>query len=394
MSQLEKSFRYQASQVAMSERSLTVDWMDGHHSRFHYVWLRDNCECPECGHGWGKKFVKVVDIPNDIRPTNAKLTDEGQILVQWRDGHVSTFATVWLRDHCYSTKERERRRHKPILWDASLGDNLPIVEYDALRSSDEGLLAVLEQARDYGFSVIRRMPNRTGEAERLGEMIGPLRENNYGRVFDVQAGVGPDIAATQTYEIEPHCDDAFRYNPPGLTIFHCIQSAPDKGGATWLTDGFSVAEAFRAEDPGAFDILTHVPQMRRRWHEGNADLRSDSRVINVDFDGNVVGVRFVASTSAPLDLPFDLVEPYYAALRRFVELGLDERFRIELRLEPGDCVVFDNHRVTHGRSAFSGPRHMQLVHLDREDFHSKLRILGQRLGREDVDLVLPRGALT
>jgi len=381
------------SDAAEEHGTIAISWGDGHSSRFHFIWLRDNCECSECGHGWGKKFVKVVDIPADVAPQHIQVVDGGHLEVTWSGGHVSTYQPGWLRDHCYSGAERAKRRHQPNLWDASLGANLPSVAFADVQASKQGVLTMLEQARDYGFSIVRNLPVETGTAERLGALIGPLRENNYGRVFEVQAGVGPDIAATQTYAIEPHCDDGFRYNPPGLSVFHCLRNVPGPGGETWMTDCFSVAQALRRDAPEAFDILSKAPQIRRRWHKDEADIRTDCRVINVDFDGAIVGVRFAANTSAPLDLPFDWVEPYYAALRQFITLGLEARFRIEFKLEAGDALIFDNHRVTHGRAAFSGPRHLQLVHVDREDFHSRLRILAQQLGRDGADHVLPRGAL-
>ena len=388
-----QSPRYAISGATKADRTVDISWGDAHLSRFHFIWLRDNCECPECGHGWGKKFVKVIDIPTNVSPEQVRVVDHNNLELTWSGGHVSTYSSTWLRDHCYSGQERARRRHQPILWDSTLTANLPCLEFNDVESSKQGILAMLEQARDYGFSVVRHMPVEPGMAERLGSLIGPLRENNYGRVFEVQAGVGPDIAATQNYAIEPHCDDGFRYNPPGLTVFHCLQNVPGKGGETWMTDCFSVAKALREDDREAFEILSQAPQVRRRWHKDEADLRTDCRVISLDFDGAVVGVRFAANTSAPLDLPFDWVEPYYAALRRFITLGLDERFRVEFKLEPGDGLVFDNHRVTYGRAAFSGQRHLQLVHIDREDFHSRLRVLSQQLGRDGADQVLPRGAL-
>jgi len=46
---------------------------------------------------------------------------------------------------------------------------------------------------------------------------------------------------------------------------------------------------------------------------------------------------------------------------------------LRVRLEHGDCVVFDNHRVFHGREAFSGERRLLLTSVNRQDFHSTLR---------------------
>ncbi|MDH3279815.1 MAG: DUF971 domain-containing protein [Gammaproteobacteria bacterium] len=41
--------RVSIQSVVPTERQLEVHWKDGHTSHFHYVWLRDNCNCTACG---------------------------------------------------------------------------------------------------------------------------------------------------------------------------------------------------------------------------------------------------------------------------------------------------------------------------------------------------------
>ena len=54
-------------------------------------------------------------------------------------------------------------------------------------------------------------------------------------------------------------------------------------------------------------------------------------------------------------------------------------------------MVFDNHRVFHGREAFAGERRMLLTSVNRQDFHSTVRLLAKKLGREGYDRRLPAG---
>ena len=71
----------------------------------------------------------------------------------------------------------------------------------------------------------------------------------------------------------------------------------------------------------------------------------------------------------------------------------DPSFHLRFRLEAGDAVVFDNHRVLHAREGFSGRRHLRLFHVRREEFHNRLRLLSRKLGRDSADLRLAGGAL-
>jgi gamma-butyrobetaine dioxygenase len=56
----------------------------------------------------------------------------------------------------------------------------------------------------------------------------------------------------------------------------------------------------------------------------------------------------------------------------------DPQYRLELRLEPGHLITYDNNRVLHGRAPFdpsTGERHLQGCYLNLEDVDSTLRLL-------------------
>jgi len=67
---------------------------------------------------------------------------------------------------------------------------------------------------------------------------------------------------------------------------------------------------------------------------------------------------------------------------------------VNLTLQPGDIAVFDNHRVLHGRTDLTvdGKRWLQWVQIERGDFHSKLRILADKLAQSRDDNPLLKGA--
>ena len=80
------------------------------------------------------------------------------------------------------------------------------------------------------------------------------------------------------------------------------------------------------------------------------------------------------SAAAITDVPFDRMEAYYAAYRRFGEIIDDPAMEVAFRLEPGDCFVVDNTRVLHARRAYSGTgtRWLQGCYADRDGLLSTL----------------------
>ena len=68
----------------------------------------------------------------------------------------------------------------------------------------------------------------------------------------------------------------------------------------------------------------------------------------------------------------------YTALSKFWRMLRDEKYRLNLRLEPGCLIAYNNNRVLHGRKPFdasSGERHLQGCYLNQEDVDSALRLL-------------------
>ena len=87
---------------------------------------------------------------------------------------------------------------------------------------------------------------------------------------------------------------------------------------------------------------------------------------------------------APLLLPdVDRQAAWLDAWQSFRALLLEPRFRLEIAVEAGQLVAFDNWRVLHGRRAFQGARRFQGFYLNREDFESRLRVGRGGLARGD-----------
>ena len=115
--------------------------------------------------------------------------------------------------------------------------------------------------------------------------------------------------------------------------------------------------------------------------EAGLHQQARARVLSRDESGEVTGFRFQTRAMTLFDLPADRIRPVHAANSALSALTLDERFVARFPLAAGEAVLFDNHRVMHGRYGFSDPkRHLQISNVSRERFHQRYGRTAQRLG--------------
>lgn len=377
-----QSERYQISKVKQDNRKLFIYWADGHRSTFHYLWLRDNCYCSECGDPrHGEKRFRIIDVPIDIEPFSVHW-DSDTLEITWKsDSHKSTYNAGWLRQHCYSMTERKHRQHQPILWDSNIITNLPQIAYEEVKTGDKSRLQLLENLTDYGICFVRNVPPQKGELESFAQSFGPLLETNYGRVFEIV--VDPEECSEKNVahsrrDLIPHMDDTYQSAPPGIIFLHCLMANNDGSGQSTFVDGFQIAEVLRQEDSEAFNLLCYYEFSCRKNTSDRIDMQFSSPIFCLDSDGNLKKVGINNIYPAPLDLPEEIIEPFYAAHRKLMQLYTDQKYWLKQGLQPGDLVMIDNHRILHGRTAIGKQnqcRHLRHCSVDRDYFQSQRRLL-------------------
>lgn len=381
-----KSERYKISNVRQDRRKIFINWADGHCSCFHYIWLRDNCYCSECGNPThGEKHFRLIDIPIGINPLFVRWDSGNALEIVWKpEGHQSIYNAQWLRQHCYSASEREQRQHRPSLWDSSLVTNLPQITYKEIQAENKNQLQLLNSLSNYGIFLVRDVPTWKGELEAFAQLFGPLSETNYGRVFEII--VDPEESqksvANSQLDLIPHTDDAYQYAPPGIIFFHCLTANNDGSGQSTFVDGFHIAEVLRQEDREAFDLLCRYEVPFRKYYSDRMDMQFNSPVFSLDSNANLKRIRISNLFPAPLNLPEEIIEPFYSAYRRLMELYTEPKYCFQVSLQPGDLVMFDNHRILHGRTAIginNQRRHLQYCSVDRDYFQSKQRLLEKNI---------------
>ena len=254
---------------------------------------------------------------------------------------------------------------------------------DAVLKDDDALCDMLNDLLRLGVCVVEQAPSEPGFLNDLSARIGPVRDSNFGLLWDVKADVKlagdakTNTTANTGFRLGPHTDLPTREIPPGFQFLHCLINEAD-GGESTLTDGAALIEELKATRPDDYEILS-----TRRWVFFNRgpgiDHRFSAPIIDPLGGEAVPTIRAFYPVRAFPDMPDADVGEAYAALRRFHALADDPRFELTFRLGPGDIMCFDNRRVMHGRKAFSGSgqRHLQGVYIDRDEILSTARAVNR-----------------
>lgn len=374
------------SAVSHSERVLELRWQDGRVSRYHSVWLRENAaDATTVNPATRERILDLSTLGAWPTISAAALDERGALVVTFApENRTLDFHPGWLRANDYSNTESPdaplvpvtlwtgEQQAEPISLDAggwlTHGEDDP--QFEALLQ--DALKAVLS----HGLVRLRNLPTEPGTLARIAERIGPMRDTNFGTLFDVKAKPDPDSNAYTSIALPPHVDLPTREYQPGLQFLHCLENSVE-GGQAVMMDGFAIAEALREAHPEAFATLTRV-----KWCYANTARVTDyvwfDPMIKLDDRGRLVEVRIADFLRGPLMAPFEDIEPAYEALMRVQRLLKEPRFAQRFTYRPGDLVIFDNRRLLHARDAFegsAGQRWLQSCYMERDEIRSRLRML-------------------
>ncbi|KAH8245442.1 hypothetical protein KR032_010458 [Drosophila birchii] len=386
--------RRQASTVAarvLAPGYVEVQEDKGMALKYPQVWLRDNCQCPECFHAatrarkshWERGPVNVEVAKVDY---NQK---QQQLEVIWQDKHKSSFDMAWLRERDFGEAARQRyldEVYKPPaqLWGKSQFEAVrKEFNYQDVIQRDAVLQAWLEALAIQGFAILKGAPDDINVAKHLAERIGYIKRTTYGDVFEVKSKPNAGNYAYLMTPLPLHTDMPYYEYKAGINILHTLVQSASSGGANTLTDGFNVAAELRRQHPADFEVLRSVPV---NWfdigHDGDAARPFHSiwrsPVICLDVDGRYARInQNTTKRDSRFTVPLEQAVAWYRAYDKFLELAHSEA--VEFKTQAGDVFVFNNLRMLHGRTAYEdapgNKRHLVGAYVDWDIIYSKLRTL-------------------
>lgn len=338
--------------------------------RLSAIWLRDNA-LDDRDPGNGQKLTNITDLPGDPRIIAIETPTNEQITLEFApDGKRASFDLNTL----LATNNAARRPRRT--WNrADFRKGPPASSWPDVSTGPDALATWLSMIREHGVAALTGLPDRPGVVLEVAELFGHVRETNYGRLFNVRAQTDPVNLAYTGMALSVHTDNPYRDPVPGIQLLHCLRNDAE-GGDTLLVDGFHAAERLRQDDLSAFEILSQT-WVKFAYCSSNTELTARRPMISLDDRGQIIEIRFNNRSLAPLKMPTDEMDRFYAAYRRFAEILFDPDEALTFKLKPGELFAVDNHRVLHGRTAFSsaGQRHLQGCYADMDGLLSRLAVL-------------------
>ena len=368
------------SKVEKNSTYLKVIWNDGEESKFNYLWLRDNCPTAHDKDSRHRMF-NILKVSEDINPKNYSVKEDGKLEIEWSEGdHTSYYDPNWLRENCYTIKNKQKYVSPYKLWDSSLQKNLKSIQidHDEIINSDEGLVKWLELLHYTGIAIVKNAPIEKNSALKVLNRISHTRETFFNTPFEVINIPKPNNSAYTAHALRNHMDLPWFENPPGYQFLHCLINSA-RGGDSSAVDAFAVADYLRNNEKDTFDILVNTPlKFRDKDYTQEAVRSVYGTAISLTKDGDYNDIRYSIATLDALDCHPDIMDSVYKAHHRFGNLLHDDKFQINFRLEPGDIFSFNNRRLLHGRTEFdpnSGHRHLQGYYMDRDEIIGRLKYL-------------------
>ncbi|WP_235008461.1 TauD/TfdA family dioxygenase [Candidatus Halocynthiibacter alkanivorans] len=366
------------TQITLQHQGLDCPLGDGQTAYFNYFWLRDNCPT-SFDSNTRERVFDVFGLGQPPRPERADISADA-LEIRWQgEEHVSRHPLSFLRAHTAPGPRRDVADLSRKLW---YGDHYP----DIHRFSQPALMADPALVKDWartlleeGVAIITDMPGDKEGLSGTAGLLGYIRASFFGDYFDVKTHINPTNLAFTAKALEMHTDLPAEDLAPGIQYLHCIANTVEGGNSLFL-DGAALAEDFRLSNPEDFALLASTDIPFYCEHE-KFDMRARQRVIELDRYGAVSGLTISGHLADVFDLSQDYLDRFYPAYWRFGQLLTDPKYLMRFRLNAGECIVFDNHRIVHGREGYtasSGDRHLRGCYTDRGELRSTYRALSNK----------------
>jgi len=143
-------------------------------------------------------------------------------------------------------------------------------------------------------------------------------------------------------------------------------------------------EDMRVEHPETFRFFA---DNALKWYsiEDGIHVTSWAKVITFQPDGNenvITQFRYNNYDLAPIDyLTPEQIPKYYEHTKILNSYLRSPKYIAYYRLNVGEMVIIDNHRVCHGRTAFTGDRNLVGCYIGCDDWKSKYNVLKKRFSQ-------------
>jgi len=321
--------------------------------------VRDNCNCEKCRDiNNGQHKITADDISGWFVVGECYTKSAKQIIKLRRPSN---------EQHLCSIEPSQLSQSFAI---ETWGNDFQTLIEDSQFDAESHIPQAVEQIISHGIVLFKGLKAEKNEVLSFAKKLGFVRQTNYGSLFDVIAEPDPINLAYTPVGLALHTDNPYREPCPGVQLLHCIKNSSE-GGQSQFSDGFRAAILLQQRHPAFYEILTKTPVLFR-FTDDKVDLRNTKPIIELDCLGNIVAVRVNHRSMQSESIRHSLSNHFYPAYLKFVELLNDDEATINIKLHPGELIMFDNRRVLHGRNAYriNEGRHLQGCYIDIDAIRS------------------------
>jgi gamma-butyrobetaine dioxygenase len=360
--------------VTLGDKGLTLSLVGGD-AYFNYFWLRDN-DPTSFNSKTRERSFDIFHMDEAPRALAAVIEAEDLVITWAGEDHITRMPLEWLSTYAAGTRRRDPADLPRRAWFGDHYNDVTRVSHAELLADKSKVKGWIEALIVEGVSIVTDMPDTDAALTELVNVMGQVRPTFFGDYFDVKTHINPTNTAYTSAALELHTDTPAEEYAPGVQFLHMRRNSV-QGGLNLFGDGVAAANDFRTIDPEGFKLLSSIDIPFYCEHD-TYDMRSYQRVIELDQHGEVSGLTISQHMLDLIDLPQSVLDDYYPAFCRFGKLLQSDKYLMKFTLKATECIVFDNHRIVHGRAAYSatsGERYLRGCYADRAEMRSTYRAL-------------------
>lgn len=374
---------------------------------WHPAYLRDICRCPRCRDPSStQKTFQTTDIPQDIKARSIEVDEEGAVAITWENDipgfgpdHVSIFPEDLLHKHLTPKVLAQSRFEppEPRIWSKKrITRELESIKYDDYMKDDEALFRALMFLNMHGLLLLKGVPESETAVESIASRMGTLRDTFYGRTWDVKSvPEAKNVAYTQHF-LGLHMDLLYMANPPGFQLLHCLKNTCE-GGSSLFSDAFMAVSQL---DPKHIWQLSNS-KIGYQYNNAGEHYYFEHPIIEAqNYFSEQWGTRvlkhvnysppFQADHLSTLSHQASFFPKLLDSLKKFADRVEDPDNLYEYKMQGGECVIFNNRRVLHGRREFDaahGERWLKGAYVDTDVFMSRFRVLNEKYELKGIEIL-------
>ena len=348
----------------------------GQKKEIHPFWFRERVNGESfIDEATQQRLFDPTKLEEDIKINSLNLSDQF-LEITFNDGAYTKFAIQnILREF---DNENVIKKIKKIEWDSSF-TNFKNFEFEDNFFNEKVMYEALIDFYKFGFVIFKDVPTKDNFIKNFANSIGSIRRTNFGEFFNVKSKPNPNDLAYTSLALAPHTDNPYRNPVPCIQMLHCIENEVS-GGLSTLVDGYTVTEKLKKDFRNYYNILTEV-KVRFQFIDQSVILEDWAEMIQLNEKGEFKQVRFSPRLDFVPLMEKNKLELFYSARKKISELYNSDQYRVEFKLNPGDLLMMDNHRLLHGRTSYDtnqGNRFLQGCYIDYDSTEGKLKHLKRK----------------